>query len=149
MQTIRYHAAGGIIIDGDRVLLLKKPALGEVMLPKGHVEPGETAAETALRETIEETGYRHPRIVADLGTEQAQYAYQGKQYVRDETYFLMALDDRHREPVQGYDDAAHDRVTFELAWTPLDEAPGLMSFEPARTFVRRAVEQFRGMVNHE
>ncbi len=149
METIYYHAAGGIIIDGDKVLLLKKPALGEVMLPKGHIEDGESAAETALRETSEETGYRSPRIVADLGTEQARYVYQGRQFVRDETYFLMALDDHRREPLPDYDDAAHDLATFELAWTPLDEASGLMSFEPARTFVRLAVEHYRRLHSPE
>jgi 8-oxo-dGTP pyrophosphatase MutT (NUDIX family) len=125
------------------VLLLRKPALGEVVLPKGHIEEGESAAETALRETIEETGYSRPRIVAALGTEQARYVYQGRQYIRDETYFLMALDDHSREAAPAHDDAAHDQATFELAWTPLDAAAELMSFEPARTFVRRAVELYR------
>jgi 8-oxo-dGTP pyrophosphatase MutT (NUDIX family) len=143
MDTVYYHAAGGIIIDGNKVLLLRKPALGEVVLPKGHVEPGETPEQTALRETVEETGYQRPRIVAPLGTEQARYVYRGKQYTRDETYFLMALDDHGRTAAPEHDDADHDRATFELAWTLLDEAPGLMSFEPARTFVRRAVELHR------
>lgn len=143
METIRYHAAGGILIDGGRVLLLRKPALGEVVLPKGHIEPGETPEQTALRETVEETGYRNLRVLADLGTEQAQYIHKGRQYIRDETYFLMALDGPEREAPEGYDDAEHDRVTFELAWTPLADAPGLMSFEPARAFVRRAIERYR------
>ncbi len=143
METIYYHAAGGIVIDDGRVLLLKKPALGEVVLPKGHIEPGETAQETAVRETIEETGYRNLRVLADLGTEQARYVFRGNNYIRDETYFLMALAGPEREAGQDYDDAAHDRATFELAWTPLAEAPELMSFEPARTFVRRAVERDR------
>jgi 8-oxo-dGTP pyrophosphatase MutT (NUDIX family) len=149
MQTIHYHASGGIIIHDGQVLLLRKPALGEIVLPKGHIEPGETPEQTALRETAEETGYLSPRIVADLGTEQARYVFQGKQYVRDETYFLMALDDQRRAARDGYDDAEHDRATFELLWTPLDEAAGRMTFEPARTFVRRAVEAHRKSAQHE
>lgn len=149
METIRYHAAGGIIIDGDCVLLLRKPALGEIVLPKGHIEAGETPEEAALRETMEETGYRSLRVLADLGTEQAQYSNKGKRYIRDETYFLMTLDDHGRQENQGHDDAEHDRATFELLWTPLGEAAGRMSFEPARTFVQRAVEQYRGSFHHE
>ena len=149
METVYYHASGGIVIDAGKVLLLRKRALGEIVLPKGHIEPGETPEQTALRETIEETGYRHPRIVAGLGTEQARYVFQGRQYTRDETYHLMALDNHERTDGDGYDDAAHDRKTFELLWAPLEEAAGLMSFEPARTFVGRAVELYRETFNHE
>jgi 8-oxo-dGTP pyrophosphatase MutT (NUDIX family) len=143
METVYYHASGGIIIDDGQVLLLRKRVQREIVLPKGHIEPGETAEQTALRETTEETGYASLRLLADLGTEQARYVLKGKQYNRDETYFLMALDDHRRQAVEGYDDAEHDRATFELLWTPLDEAAGLVTFEPARTFVRRAVELHR------
>jgi 8-oxo-dGTP pyrophosphatase MutT (NUDIX family) len=143
METIRYHAAGGIIIDGDCVLLLRKPALGEIVLPKGHIEPGETPLQAALRETTEETGYRNLRALADLGTEQAQYSHKGNWYIRDETYFLIALDDHGRHESPDHDDAEHDRATFELLWTPLAEAAERMSFEPARTFVQRAVDEYK------
>ena len=143
VEIVRYHAAGGIIIDGDRVLLLRKPALGEIVLPKGHIEPGETPQGAAVRETMEEAGYRSLRVVADLGTRQAQFAHAGKWYVRDETYFLMALDDHVHDDTLRYDDAEHDRSTFERLWAPIDAAAGMMSFEPARTFVRQAIERYR------
>jgi 8-oxo-dGTP pyrophosphatase MutT (NUDIX family) len=67
MEIVRYDSAGGIVFDGDRLLLLRKSALGEVVLPKGHVEPGETAEGAALRETVEETGYTKLEVLADLG----------------------------------------------------------------------------------
>ncbi|MBI3362983.1 MAG: NUDIX domain-containing protein [Chloroflexi bacterium] len=140
MEIVHYHAAGGIVFDGDRVLLLRKPALGEIVLPKGHIEDGETPERAALRETMEETGYRNLRVVADLGTQQAQYVRDGKQYVRDETYFLMALADHQRSESGDHDDAEHDRATFKRLWIPVDEAAAMMTFEPARSFVKRAVE---------
>lgn len=43
--------------EGERVLfLLEHMVQGHISLPKGHVESGETEAETALREIREETG---------------------------------------------------------------------------------------------
>jgi 8-oxo-dGTP pyrophosphatase MutT (NUDIX family) len=143
MDIVRYHAAGGIVVDHGCVLLLRKPALDEIVLPKGHIEPGETPEQTAVRETMEETGYRSLRLICELGILQPQYPLKGRWYIRDETYYLMALDDYANEAVEDYDDADHDRATFERLWVPLDEAEALMSFEPARTFVRRAVTEYR------
>ena len=65
-----YVAAGGIIRRGDEVLLLYKPKLNEFVLPKGHVEAGETLEQTAVREVQEETGYGNVRILALLGEPQ-------------------------------------------------------------------------------
>jgi 8-oxo-dGTP diphosphatase len=50
---------GAIIIEGDRVLLVKRghpPLLGEWSIPGGVLEVGETLREAAGREVLEETG---------------------------------------------------------------------------------------------
>src|ERR1700727_2490477 len=50
---------GAVIIDQDRVLLIKRgspPLLGEWSLPGGVVELGETLRAAAERESLEETG---------------------------------------------------------------------------------------------
>ncbi len=139
MEIERYSAAGGIVIEAGKLLLLRKRQEGVVVLPKGHIDPGETPEQTAVREVIEETGYTNVAILADLGMLQAQYPRADKWYIRDEYYFVMKLVDHERGTVGDYDDAEHDLVTFERLWTLVDEAEALMSFEPARTFVRRAV----------
>jgi len=114
MEIVRYDSAGGIVFDGDRLLLLRKSALGEVVLPKGHIEPGETAEGAALRETVEETGYTKLEVLADLGTLQAQFPFKGDWYIRSEHYFVMRLIDRERGHVDDYDDAEHDRLRREV-----------------------------------
>jgi ATP adenylyltransferase len=49
--------AGGIVLLPDQGLLaLRRGRNGDIALPKGHIEPGETLAETAVREVREETG---------------------------------------------------------------------------------------------
>jgi len=73
--VVRYIAAGGVVVHDGRVLVLRRlsppsvpPTGGEVRLPKGHVEPGESVQAAALRETREESGYVNLVLQADLGT---------------------------------------------------------------------------------
>ncbi len=61
------HTTRWVVFRGIQVLLLARPRKGEIRLPKGHIDPDETPVETALRETVKETGYANLEIVADLG----------------------------------------------------------------------------------
>jgi 8-oxo-dGTP pyrophosphatase MutT (NUDIX family) len=144
MEIERYQAAGGIVIEDGKVLLLRKLEENVVVLPKGHIDPGETPEQTAIRETIEETGFTHLAILADLGMLQSQFPRANKWFIRDEYYFVLKLLSQERGPVGEYDDLEHDQATFQRFWAPVDEAEVLMSFEPARTFVRRAVDWWKG-----
>ena len=55
MPKKRVLQGGGIIVYDDRVVL-RRNKRGKWIFPKGHIEPGETAAQTAKRESEEETG---------------------------------------------------------------------------------------------
>ena len=71
-------AAGAVcfrLVDGKaRVLLIHREHHGDVSLPKGKVDPGESTPQTAVREIREETGYR-VALGAPLGT--AEYVMPG------------------------------------------------------------------------
>ncbi len=60
MTEAAVFAAGGVVwrvVDGKlRILVIHRTAYADVTLPKGKVDPGETLAETAVREIFEETG---------------------------------------------------------------------------------------------
>lgn len=66
MTETAVYAAGGVVwrvVEGKlKVLVIHRTAYVDVTLPKGKVDPGETLAETASREILEETGIR-----VDLG----------------------------------------------------------------------------------
>ena len=47
-----------LIIDHDKVLLLKKPRHGWYAMPGGKMEPRETVQESVIREVFEETGLK-------------------------------------------------------------------------------------------
>lgn len=58
-EIVREPTSGGIIYrlkDGDIEILLIQDARDRWTIPKGHIEPGETAKQTAAREIGEEVG---------------------------------------------------------------------------------------------
>ena len=58
-----------VIEHDDRFLLVEETVAGQLVLnqPAGHVEAGESLAAAAVRETLEETGYRFtPREVVGI-----------------------------------------------------------------------------------
>lgn len=72
MSIIEKQIAGIIVFNTKfEVLVLRKPN-GMFDLPKGHPEPGETLAETAVRECYEETGFfpsRYFEFFPDIKTD--------------------------------------------------------------------------------
>lgn len=138
MATKTYRAAGGVVIDGDRMLLLDRPLRREVRLPKGHIDPGETATVAALRETAEESGFDDLEILADLGSQVVKFNYLGDDFVREEQYFLMRLVSERTVRRNRKDEAQ-----FRPIWVPLDEAPARLTFPAEQQFAQRAVEVYR------
>jgi 8-oxo-dGTP pyrophosphatase MutT (NUDIX family) len=142
VETDHYRAAGGVVVREGKMLVLDRPTRGEVRLPKGHVELGESPCEAALRETREETGYADLEIVADLGTLMSHFVnpHKGRDVMREEIYFLMRL----RSDAQAARDET-DEEQFRVLWFPLDEAPARLTFETEREFARRAVRAWANL----
>jgi 8-oxo-dGTP pyrophosphatase MutT (NUDIX family) len=66
--TARRTSCGVIVTDGERVLLGHATRSPRWDIPKGAVEPGESFADAASRELLEETGLAVPAAeLADLG----------------------------------------------------------------------------------
>jgi 8-oxo-dGTP pyrophosphatase MutT (NUDIX family) len=138
MPTRTYTAAGGLVARGPELLLLHKHRQDEYVLPKGHIEAGESPEAAALRETREETGYANLRVLADLGTLHSSFDLDGERVERDETYFLMELLDETPVALGSPADRPRDRETFRRLWLPAAQVAERLTFEPARTFARRA-----------
>lgn len=130
-DVVRYAAAGGVVVHGGRVLVLRRPGRGEVRLPKGHVEPGEDVRAAALRETREESGYGCLVVETDLGEQFVEFDRDGRHVVRAERYFLMRLTDPIASP-------AASEEQFVPVWLAWDEALAALTFEAEREWLRRA-----------
>ena len=136
-ETIKYDAAGGVLTreNGRRLLLLEIPGRKELRLPKGHVEPGETITQAAIREVQEETGYADIEVVADLGslTHTFYNLRKDANVTRTETYFLMRLVSE-----RAYDGPHFEHENFKRRWVNTDDAERLLTYESEREFARRA-----------
>jgi 8-oxo-dGTP pyrophosphatase MutT (NUDIX family) len=113
----------------------RKPVLA---LPKGLVDPGEKAAETALREVFEETG-----ITADVVTKLADIKYvytrtwgDGQRVFKIVSFYLM----KYRS---GRINEIAPAMRIEVArarWVPLEEGPTLLAYKGEKQMVQRALE---------
>ena len=149
MKTKHHKTAGGVVINsqGEVLVIIRDieregVVVHEVRLPKGHIDPGESAEHAAIREVCEESGYCHLRIAEDLGTAHSAFTFRGKHHERDEQYYLMELTDPTHEPPQPM---SEEEALFEPAWLPLGEAAEKMTYESERDFVTRAWKLVQGL----
>jgi ATP adenylyltransferase len=81
--------AGGLVHLPDRKLFaLRRSRTGAIVLPRGHIESGETAAEAAIREVREETGL-HAVIVGWIGSQTIDERIAGQDLRQNAVFFLM------------------------------------------------------------
>ena len=101
-EIVREPTSGGIIFrltkDGkDIEILLIQDSKERWTIPKGHIEPGETAKMTARREIEEETGLRNVSILAWLGKIHFKYRRVDKLVLMTtQVYLVQALDEKER-----------------------------------------------------
>jgi 8-oxo-dGTP pyrophosphatase MutT (NUDIX family) len=120
----RLTHAGGVVLRNGRVLLVRaKPAPHDWVLPKGHIEKGESPEACAEREVREEAGV-DAKAEREVGILEFVSPKAGR--VRS-VYFLM----RYVRDVEAEDDR-------ETRWCGLDEALDLIRFENARALIRKA-----------
>ena len=102
-----------VLIDGDRVLLLRHTYMPGWHFPGGGVEPGETAAEGAFREGMEETGLAAQAPLTLLGFYLKQNEATNRDYV---AVYVSRSHRREREFKPGGEIA-------EMGWFPMASLP--------------------------
>jgi 8-oxo-dGTP pyrophosphatase MutT (NUDIX family) len=139
-----YASAGGVVVDatGEKVLTLLRPGRPgphgepEVRLPKGHIEPGESRRQAALREVREESGLSGLVVLADLGRQMVEFDWKDHHFIRDESYFLMMLGPGI-PPGPGTPPGDPEKQ-FETQWLSWQEALHRVTYEAEREWIRRA-----------
>lgn len=108
-------------------------------LPKGHIDPGESPQEAAVREVHEETGVRG-RLVEKLGDVRYVYTWDGARIFKVVSFFLLRAG---RGRIGEIDEAMRVEVA-EARWLPLEEAPRLLAYDGERAMAAKAWERMRG-----
>jgi diadenosine hexaphosphate hydrolase (ATP-forming) len=129
--------AGGIAFRGagrnlSILLVTSKKTAGFWIFPKGHVEPGETAAQAGVRETEEEAGVTGD-LLGSVGPP-LEYDWNGKRY--SVQYFLI------RATAEA---PANDGRIIE--WLAVEDAWKRLSFDDTKRLLRMAVDMIDGIPN--
>jgi 8-oxo-dGTP pyrophosphatase MutT (NUDIX family) len=122
--------ARAVLLDGDRVLLLRHTYMPGWHFPGGGVEPGETAEEAARREAEEETGFRVEGSMSLLGL------YLQKHEATNRDHVAVYVGRQFRE-VKGF----HPNGEIaEIGWFSFDALPDGMNPGTARRIAEIAAE---------
>lgn len=113
--------AGVIIVDEDQVLLMyrKKGDAEYFCIPGGHIEPGETAEQAAIREIKEET---------TLDVELTEFMVELKNQDRNETYFFSKSFTGSVELSGEEAERNSKNDAFALKWIPVDLLSSLLIY---------------------
>jgi 8-oxo-dGTP pyrophosphatase MutT (NUDIX family) len=133
---MRELSAGGVVVrrmQGRSWVAAIRPhgrPRGHWALPKGLVDPGERAVETAVREVREETGLE-ARVVRKLDDMRYVYTRDGRRIFKVVLYWLM-------HPVGGRLGAIDEAMRIEVEearWLPLEDAPAALAYRSERALV--------------
>jgi 8-oxo-dGTP pyrophosphatase MutT (NUDIX family) len=139
METRREISAGGVVYRRRRgavsvALAARRTRRGHLVwgLPKGEIEPGESAETAALREVREETGLE-ARIERPLGDIRYFYVWEGVRVRKAVHFFLMRA--------TGGDISQHDEEMEDVRWFPLAEAVRAAAYKGEREVLQRAADR--------
>lgn len=136
METVHQHSAGGVAYrageKGIEIAIIKTFEEGRWQLPKGIVDPGETAEQAALREVREEAGITC-ELIEPIDTIEYWFvgSYDGpkKRYHKKVSFFLMNY--------RSGDVADHDHEVSEARWVSFDDALKMLVFKNEKDVVEK------------
>jgi 8-oxo-dGTP pyrophosphatase MutT (NUDIX family) len=149
LRTVHETSAGGLVVDGldgppERqvaALIGRVDRRGRMLwsLPKGHIEQGETAEQTAIREVAEETGIRGD-VLASLGSIDYWFVTEGRRVHKTVHHYLLRF--------LGGELSDDDLEVSEVAWVPLGELPSRLAYADERRLAEVAGELIDALHTH-
>jgi diadenosine hexaphosphate hydrolase (ATP-forming) len=139
-EIVREPTAGGVVFrrdkDGNVEILLIQDHKDRWTIPKGHIEEGETAQDTALREIGEEAGLHDTEILGWLGKIHFRYRRIDKLVLITQQVYLM------RVKTSGNEIQKEDWMNG-IKWFPFAEALDLIEYEDIGKLMLLAMKRIR------
>ena len=124
------------IVREDMEILLIQDSKGRWTIPKGHIEPGETAKMTARREIEEETGLKNFSVLAWLGKIHFKYRRADKLVLMTTQIYLVQALDTHEQPIG-------EKWMKGIKWFSFAEALDLVEYEDIEKLMLIAKKKVR------
>jgi diadenosine hexaphosphate hydrolase (ATP-forming) len=139
-EVVREPTAGGVVwrrnSKGALEILLIQDAKDRWTIPKGHIEKGETAKETAEREIKEETGLQKMSMQNWLGKINFRYRRQQSLVLMTTEIFLV-------EAKGDTDDLKPEEWMRGLKWFPASEAVDTIEYEDIAKIILLGMKKIR------
>lgn len=140
-EVVREPTAGGVIFrrnqkTNDVEILLIQDAKNRWTIPKGHIEEGESAKQTAEREVGEETGLKEMKVLNWLGKINFRYR-RGVSLVlmTTEIFLIQALGDT--------DDVHPEDWMNGIRWFPANEALDKIEYDDIGKLILLGLKKIR------
>lgn len=126
-EIVREPTSGGIVFRftkdrKDIEILLIQDSKERWTIPKGHIEPGETAKMTARREIEEETGLKNVSVLTWLGKIHFKYRRMDKLVLMTTQVYLVQALDEHEIPTG-------EKWMKGIEWFPFAKALDVIEYE--------------------
>lgn len=139
-EIVGEPTAGGVIYrrnkSGEVEILLIQDAKNRWTIPKGHIEPGETAQQTAKREIGEEAGLKDVKVIGWLGKINFRYRRIDKLVLMTtQVYLVKALGDTNA--------IQKEEWMNDIRWFSFIDALDAIEYEDIEKLILLAMKKIR------
>ena len=140
-EVIRETTAGGVVWrrndkTNEIEILFIQDAKNRWTIPKGHIEPGENARQTAEREIMEETGLKEVKVMNWLGKINFRYRrFNGLILMTTHIYLVQALGDT--------DDITKEDIMNGIKWMSSSKALDVIEYEDIGKIILLGLKKIR------
>ncbi|MBP5674967.1 NUDIX domain-containing protein [Candidatus Saccharibacteria bacterium] len=140
-EIVREPTSGGIVFrmtpdQKDIEILLIQDSKNRWTIPKGHIEQGETAKQTAIREIGEEAGLQHIQVLTWLGKIHFKYRRLDKLVLMTTQVYLVRAMDKTETPIK-------EKWMNGIRWFKFNDALEAIEYEDIEKLMLIAKKKIR------